>query len=253
MRKSSWALCAVAVVAAGGVLWVPSITTDSSRGATAVTAITVNDGRSVLVGPVDPVTFPVVVTATDPSGIKAVDPIGVWGPTYGLLKVSPMRCSAQSATSSVCRGSVTVDPMKKQIFNDEVGTWFVDLKVQANNGDRFVGQTAGGFSVKRAARMTGSGVPARAVAGQQLHVQGWLARSFWNDNKYHGYPDGVAHLQFRPQGSNLWTTVASTTSNISGTVDATVRATGPGDYQWYSPGDKWTGDAASPTLPIAIP
>lgn len=252
MRKSSVALCAVAAVAAGAVLLVPSITTDTSRGDTRVTSITVNDGHSILLGPADRTTFPLVVTATDRSGIRSIDPIGVWGPTYGLLRVSPMKCAAQSPTSSVCRGTVTVDAAKKDVFNDEAGTWFVSLKVQANDGDRFVGQTAAGFSIKRAARMTGSGVPAHAVLGQQLNVQGWLARSFWSDNKYHGYPDGLAYLQFRPRGSNLWTTVATSTSNISGTVSAKVKVTGPGDYQWFSPGDKWTGDAASQELPVAL-
>lgn len=252
MRKSSVVLCAAAAAAAGAVLLVPSITTDSSRGDTAVTSVTVNDGRSIMVGPVDRVTFPIVLTASDDSGIRSVDPVGVWGPTYGVLKVSPMRCTAQSATSSVCRGTVTVDPMKKQIFNDEVGTWFVDLKVRANDGDQYVGQTAAGFSIKRAARMSGSGVPGAAAVGQELDVQGWLARSFWNDNRYHGYADGLAYLQFRPQGSNLWTTVAGTTSDVSGAVHAKVRVTGPGDYQWYSPGDKWTGDAVSPALPVTV-
>ncbi|WP_441246612.1 hypothetical protein [Kitasatospora sp. McL0602] len=251
MRKSAVALGAAAVVAAGGVLLVPTITSDASRGDTTVESVSVNDGRSVLVGPVDKVTFPLVVTASDASGIKGIDPIGVWGPSYGVLKVSPMKCTAGSATTSVCRGTVTVDPVKKDIFNDEVGTWFVDLKVQANDGDRYVSQTAGGFSIKRAARMTGSGVPKGATAGQEIAVEGWLARAFYSDNRYHGYPDGTAYLQFRPRGSNLWTTVATATSDISGIVRAKTRVTGPGEYQWYSPGDKWTGDAVSPELPVS--
>ncbi|MFC6598354.1 calcium-binding protein [Kitasatospora paranensis] len=250
MRKTSWALCAVAAGAAVAVLAVPTITTDSSHGDTTVTSITVNGGRPILLGPDRPATFPVEVQARDGSGIRAVDPIGVWGPNYGVLKVGPMRCTATSAQASTCRGTVTVDPKRKQVFNDEAGTWFVDLKVTANDGDRYVGKTAAGFSLKRAAKLSGSGVPTAVRTGQSVTVKGWLARSFWTDNRYHGYPEGVAYLQFRPAGSNRWTTVGKAVSTVSGTVSATAKVTGPGDFQWYSPGDKWTGDAASAELPV---
>jgi hypothetical protein len=244
------ALGVALVVAAGAVLLVPTVATQTSRGDTRVDAVTVNDGRSILLGPTDRLTFPVVVTASDKSGIKGVDPVGVWGPSYGVLKVGPMTCTARSATTSVCRGTATVDAKKQDVFNDEVGTWFVDLKVSANDGDQYLNQTAGGFSIKRAARMTASGVPHGAAVGHELSVQGWLARAFYSDNRYHGYPDGVVYLQFRPKGSTLWTTVATATSDASGIVRAKTTVTGPGDYQWYSPGDKWTGDAVSPELPV---
>ncbi|WP_431678068.1 hypothetical protein [Kitasatospora sp. KL5] len=251
MRKSSWALSAAAAGAAVAVLAVPTITTDRSRGDTAVTAVTVNNGKPILLGPQKALTFPLVVEARDDSGIRSVDPVGVWGPNYGVLKVGPMRCTASSATESVCRGTVTVDPVEKQIFNDEAGTWFVDLQVKANDGDRYVAKTAGGFSLKRAAKLSGSGVPAKAKAGQRITVQGWLARAFWSDNRFHGYKDGVAYLQFRPEGSHRWTTVAKAVSTGSGTVKAMVTVAGPGDFQWYTPGDKWTGDAVSAEMPVA--
>ncbi|MER5639631.1 calcium-binding protein [Kitasatospora sp. NPDC002227] len=250
MRKRAVVLGVALAAAASAVLLVPTVATETSRGDTVVDAVTVNDGRTVLLGPAERVTFPVVVTASDDSGIAGIDPIGVWGPTYGVLKVSPMSCDARSATTSVCRGTVTVDPVKKDIFNDEVGTWFVDLKVRAKDGDRYLNQTAGGFSIKRAARMTGSGVPRGAAVGQELAVEGWLARAFYSDNRYHGYADGTAYLQFRPRGGTLWTTVATAASDLSGVVRAKTTVTGPGDYQWYSPGDKWTGDAVSPELPV---
>ena len=145
---------------------------------------------------------------------------------------------------------MTVDPVKKQIFHDEAGTWFVDLQVRANDGDRFVGKAVGGFSLKRSAKVSGSGVPETAGAGQRITVKGWLARSFWTDNRYHGYKDGVAYLQFRAEGTHRWRTVARAVSVGSGTVRATVPVTGPGDFPWYAPGDKWTGDAASQAMPV---
>jgi hypothetical protein len=251
MRKTTLVLCGATLLAAGAVLLTPTITTDSSQGDTSVTSITLNNGQPILLGPVEAVTVPLVVTARDDSGIAGIGPIGVWGPNYGVLKVSPLSCTADGP-SSVCRGSVTVEPRKQQVFNDEAGTWFVDLKVRARDGDLYVNQTAAGFSLKRAARMTGSGVPQQAAFGQELTVTGWLARSFWDDNAYHGYQGGTAHLQFRPSGSTLWTTVSTSVSDSSGTVTAHVSATGPGDFQWYAPGDKWTGNAVSPALPVNV-
>ncbi|WP_052681427.1 hypothetical protein [Saccharothrix sp. ST-888] len=252
MRKRIAVLCVATVLAAGAVLLVPTVTTDTSQGDTRVLGITVNGGRTLLVGPTDPVTFPLEVTAEDDSGIRSVSPIGVWGPSYGVLKASPMECTPASHTVSVCRGTVTVDPAKKDVYNDEAGTWFVDLKVNANDGDRFVGQTAGGFSLKRAARISGYGVPPHADQGQELTVKGWLNRSFWSDNKYHGYEGGPAYLQFRAHGSSRWTTVATAVSDPAGTVTARVRASGTGEFQWYSPGDKWTGSAISPPLAVTV-
>ncbi|GAA2225519.1 hypothetical protein GCM10010430_00360 [Kitasatospora cystarginea] len=252
MRKRIAVLCAASVLAAGAVLLVPTVTTDTSQGDTRVLGITVNKGHTILVGPTDPITFPVEVTAQDDSGIRSVSPIGVWGPSYGVLKVSPMTCEPTSRTVSVCRGTATVDPSRKDVYNDEAGTWFVDLKVNANDGDRFVGQTAGGFSLKRAARISGYDVPSHATAGQELTVKGWLNRAFWSDNKYHGYEGGTAYLQFRPHGSARWSTVATAVSDATGTVTAHVRATASGEYEWYSPGDKWTGGAVSSPLTVTV-
>ncbi|GAA1176897.1 hypothetical protein F4556_005587 [Kitasatospora gansuensis] len=251
MRKITAALCGVTVLAAGAVLLTPTITTDSSGGDTSVTSVTVNDGRPILLGPVQAVTVPLVVTARDDSGIAGIGPIGVWGPNYGVLEVSPLSCTADGP-SSVCRGTVTIEPERQQVFNDEAGTWFVDLKVRANDGDGYANQTAAGFSLKRAARMTGAGVPQQAEPGQELTVTGALARSCWDTHTYCGYQSGTAHLQFRPSGSTLWSTVATSFSDASGAVTAQAPATGPGDFQWYAPGDKWTGDAVSPALPVSV-
>ncbi|MFI5527984.1 hypothetical protein ACIA8O_05440 [Kitasatospora sp. NPDC051853] len=251
MRKTRVALYLVTALAAGAVLLAPKVGVEASRGDTTVTSISVNGGRSILLGPAEGATVPLVLTARDGSGIASVGPIGVWGPNYGVLGVSPLECTA-AGPSSTCRGTVTVRPRKHEVFDDEAGTWFVDLKVRARDGDRYVNQTAAGFSVKQATLLELAGVPERTTPGEEIRVTGRLDRASWEDHGYHGYPGGLVFLQFRAGWSSTWTTVAETYSQADGTLEATVPAAESGAFQWYYPGDKWVGDSLSRAVPVSV-
>lgn len=243
MRRRSVILAVAGAVAAAAVA-MPSIATSPSRGDTRITSVVVNGGRSLVLGIGGRTTFTVAITATDDSGIRSVDPVGVWGPKYGLLKVSPMRCQKLSATTSICTGSVVVHTSGHQVWNDEAGTWFVDARANANDGDDFRGGNLGGFSLKRDARLT-SPAPAAAAPGQPLTLTGWFARASWDDGRYYGYGDVQVRLEFRPDGSDTWTTVRTVEPDISGVLSTTVTPARSGTYAWYFPGDKWSGPAYS--------
>ncbi|WP_377270744.1 calcium-binding protein [Peterkaempfera sp. SMS 1(5)a] len=253
MRRRS-VLLAVAGVAAAAAVAAPSIATSPTHGDTHITSVTVNEGRSLILGIQQKATFTVSITAGDDSGIKSVSPVGVWGPKYGVLKMSPMHCRAlrSSATTSVCTGSASVSVPKHQVWNDEAGTWFVDAQVNANDGDAFRSGTLGGFSVKRAALLT-SPPPAGAAAGAPVRLTGWFARASWDNGRYFGYGDVQVQLQFRPDGSDTWTTLRTVAPNISGVLDTTVTPTRSGSYAWYFSGDKWSGPALSPVHHISVP
>ncbi|MFJ8042777.1 hypothetical protein ACIRBX_20025 [Kitasatospora sp. NPDC096147] len=251
MRKTRIGLYLVTALAAGAVLLAPKVGTVGSRGDTTVTSISVNEGRPLVLGPSDGAVVPLELTARDGSGIASVGPIGVWGPRYGVLGVSPLDCSAAGPETG-CRGTVTVRPREREIFDDEAGTWFVDLKVRARDGDRYVNQTAAGFSIKQATRLTLAGVPGTAPLGGELKVTGRLERASWEDHAYHPYPDGLAFLQFRADWSRTWVTVAESYARPDGSVAATVPAAESGAFQWYYPGDRWVGDSLSPVVPVAV-
>ncbi|MCD0482082.1 hypothetical protein LO771_06540 [Streptacidiphilus sp. ASG 303] len=251
MRRRS-AFLAVSAVAATAAITVPSIATSPSHGDTAITSVVVNDGRTVVLGADRRETFRVSVTATDDSGIRSVSPVGVWGPKYGILKVSPMRCVRQSATTSTCTGTVSVDTGRKQVWNDEAGTWFVDAQANANDGDDARSGAAGGFSLKRASRLGVYGLPARAPAGSRATAQGWLSRVWWDSGDYHGSPDDHLQLLFRPDGGDTWTPVADEVTNPLGQVSAGVRLTRSGWYRWVFAGSKWTGPARSKAVHVAV-
>ncbi|MFJ6214285.1 calcium-binding protein [Streptomyces sp. NPDC092296] len=244
MRRRPAVILVVAGLATAAAA-LPSIATSASQGDTRITSVVVNDGRTVVLGVGGPVTFPVAITATDDSGIRSVGPIGVWGPKYGILKVSPATCEKLSATTSTCTGVATVDTSRHQVWNDEAGSWYVDAQVTANDGDHLRNADLGGFSLKRESRLRGYNVPTHGKAGARAEIQGWLSRAWWDNGEYHGSPDDQVRLMFRPDGGDTWTAVSTRVTNSLGQVTATVELTRSGWYQWTFAGSKWTGPARS--------
>ncbi|MGW4693755.1 hypothetical protein ACWEO1_15355 [Kitasatospora cineracea] len=255
MRKSAVAMCAVAAVGAVAVVLVPATSPEVSGGDTALVSVVVNHGRTVELGPDETRTIEVEVTASDRSGIRAVDPIGLWGPNYATLKVGPMSCVPLSAggTTSRCSGEATVAAGSRALFDDQAGTWFVDLRIRAADGDRYVSKNAAGFSLKRSARFDlAAADPARVAEGGAVTVRARLQRADWDRKAEVPQQGTTAYLQFRPVGSDTWTTLATARTDADGLLAVNVPARGPGAFQWYAPGDKWTAGAVSEVLPLEV-
>ncbi|MFE1317829.1 hypothetical protein [Kitasatospora phosalacinea] len=254
MRKSAVALCAVAAVGAVAVVLVPATAPEASRGDTALVSVVVNQGRTVELGAAETRTVTVEVTARDDSGIRAVDPIGLWGPNYAALKVGPMSCTPLdgSGTTARCRGEATVAATARALFDDQAGSWFVDLRIRARDGDRYVSKNAAGFSLKRTALIDLAEAPVRATVGEAVTVRARLQRADWDSNTEIPQQGATAYLQFRPAGSSTWTTLAAAVTDGGGQLALNVPIRGPGTFQWYAPGDKWTTSALSAELPLAV-
>ncbi|WP_146616432.1 hypothetical protein [Kitasatospora sp. SolWspMP-SS2h] len=255
MRKSAVVLCAVAAIGAVAIVLVPATSPETSRGDTGLVSVVVNHGRTVELGPAETRTVAVEVTASDRSGIRAVDPIGLWGPNYGALKVGPMSCVPLDAagTTARCSGEAVIAAGSRALFDDQAGTWFVDLRIRAADGDRYVSKNAAGFSLKRTAGFDlASVVPARAAVGGAVTVRGRLRRADWDRDAEVPQQGTTAYLQFRPAGSSTWSTLASTGTDADGLLSLNVPVRGPGAFQWYAPGDKWTGGALSEVLPLRV-
>ncbi|BAJ27902.1 hypothetical protein KSE_20790 [Kitasatospora setae KM-6054] len=254
------ALCAVAAVGTVAVVLVPATAPETSSGDAALLSVVVNGGRTVELGAAESRTVTVEVTARDRSGIRAVEPIGLWGPNYAALKVGPMSCVPldPAGTTARCGGEATVASSSRTLFDDQAGTWFVDLRIRANDGDRYLSKNAAGFSLKRAARIDDARVDdaaegaAGAAAGRAVTVRGRLLRADWDRKADVPQYGAGAYLQFRPAGGDTWTTVASTGADSGGLLSVTVPVRGPGAFQWYAPGDKWTAGALSAELPLAV-
>ncbi|QKW19169.1 hypothetical protein HUT16_08920 [Kitasatospora sp. NA04385] len=254
MRRRAVVAGAVAAVGALAVVLVPATAPESSSGDTELLSVSVDGGRTVELGAAETRTVTVEVTARDDSGIRSVDPVGLWGPNYAALKVGRMVCTplGPDGTTARCRGEATVAATARALFDDQAGSWFVDLRIRANDGDRYLSKNAAGFSLKRTARLDLAAAPARAAAGGAVTVRARLQRADWDDNSEIPQQGAVAYLQFRPAGGDTWTTLAATTADATGTLALSVPARTSGTYQWYAPGDKWTTSALSPPLPVEV-
>ncbi|GAA2125057.1 hypothetical protein GCM10009759_77020 [Kitasatospora saccharophila] len=254
MRKSAVALCAVAAVGAVAVVLVPATAPESSSGDVELLSVSVDGGRTVELGPDGTRTVTVEVTARDDSGIRSVDPVGLWGPNYAALKVGRMTCAPldPAGTTARCSGTATVSATARALFDDQAGSWFVDLRIRANDGDRYLSKNAAGFSLKHAAGFDRTAAPTRAAPGEAVTVRARLRRAEWDGNTDVPQQGTLAYLQFRPDGGDTWTTLAVAGTDAGGELALNVPARLSGTYQWYAPGDKWTAAALSAELPVAV-
>ncbi|MFE0674803.1 calcium-binding protein [Streptomyces sp. NPDC058867] len=217
---------------------------DATPGDPVVSGAAVNSGRDVIVGITQDVTFPVTVTGSDDSGLAFVD-VDLKGPHGGFYTTDAF---CQSATA--CTTSFTVnahlrpggdDPV--DLANANAGTWSVDALVDAHDGASVFAPGVASFALKRAARLTVNAAPEPVAKGAAITVTGKLVRANWDTYRYAGYTGRAVKLQFRPKGSDTYTTVATVNTNGTGNLRATVKAVKDGYWRWNFGGTTTTGPA----------
>ncbi|MCX5141978.1 MULTISPECIES: calcium-binding protein [unclassified Streptomyces] len=239
MRMRTSAAVAIGALALTA-LAVPAAQADGGYGDTAITKVTVNGGKNVVVGTSLVKKFTVSVTARDDSGIAAAD-ISLHGPGFGYLDTSSTRCSG-----STCTATFTVDPKVDLMYsNDYAGTWYVDAWVDAQDGDYIWTQKARSFKFQRAATQSVNASPEPVRKGKTLTVTGKLARASWDDFKYHGYTAQSVRLQFCKKGSKTYTTVKTVKTNSTGSLKTTVKASADGYWRYSFAGTATTPAATS--------
>lgn len=220
-------------------LAVPAAQADGGYGDTAITKVTVNGGKNVVVGTSLVKKFTVSVTAKDDSGIEGAD-ITLHGPGFGLM-TGTTRCSGNT-----CTASFAVDPKVDLPYsNDYAGTWYVDAWVDAHDGDYLWKEKAASFKFQRASRQTVNASPEPVKKGKTITVTGWLSRANWDDFKYHGYTNQSVKLQFRKKGSSTYTTVKTVRTNNKGDAKTTVKATVDGYWRYSFAGTSTTPAATA--------
>ncbi|MFF5537172.1 calcium-binding protein [Streptomyces cinerochromogenes] len=220
-------------------LAVPAAQASGSEGDSQITTVVVDGDNMVAIGS-SAVTFKVSVTATDDSGIKGADAFHLHGPGDGHATTDEPVCTQADATTSTCTASVTIDPKTDHLTNANAGTWYVDARVDANDGDHGDKEKAGFFHLQRAARLSvPNASPEPVKRGSTVTVTGVISRANWETL------GTSAKLQYRRKTENSYTTLKSTGQVDDGRVKTTTPATYDGYYRLAYPGNWITPDVSS--------
>ncbi|MCT7355891.1 calcium-binding protein [Streptomyces sp. 15-116A] len=219
---------------------------DGGSGDITIDKVVVNGGKPVVVGTTNVVTAKVTVTATDDSGIDETTYISAYGPKPNYAQIwyddGEITCTKVSATTSTCTGTLTFDPRLNTgvVYNSAAGTWRLSTLVSAHDYDYIHRDSATTFKVQRYSKLTVNASPEPVTKGRTITVTGKLSRANWEDHQYHGYTNQPVKLQFRKKGSSTYTTVKTLTTNSTGNLSATVKATTDGYYRYSFAGTTTT-------------
>ena len=223
------------------------------RGDIRVVKTVVNAGGNVIVGTAKTITYPIDVTVKDNSGVKGLTHVSTFNKTSAYTFATwndDSSCTKKSATTSVCRATMTIDPAwiadSDDIDSNRVaGVWQVNATVKANDGDYWISDDIADYKVKRAARLTTVIAPEKVAKGAAVTVTGKLSRANWEDLKYHGFTGQQVRLQFRKNGAAHYSTVRTVTTGDAGKLSTKVTVTSAGSWRWYFPGTTTTSRKVS--------
>jgi len=250
MRHRLWAV-------AGGAAALTLLTATGAhaegRGDIRVTKTVVNGGGNVIIGVAKTVRYPIAITIKDDSGVKKITDLSTFNTSngYGFITWDgDSSCVKKTATTSVCTGTMTIDPGwiadSDDIDSNKVaGVWQVNATVKANDGDYWISDRIALYKVKRASRLTTDATPEPVAKGAKLTISGKLSRANWEDLKYHGFTGQDVKLQFRPAGAAHYSTVKTVKTGDAGKLSTKVTVTSAGSWRWYFPGTTTTARIVS--------
>lgn len=256
------ALSALAVPAAqaadapSGKAAFSSASADATSGSTATldvtfSGMTVNKGKSIVVGTTNVVSVPVTYTLTHPADMDVSSDNFASGPliykgssvdtaTNVLISDDPATCTATSTTTLSCAGTIYIRPADGDLLNSDAGTWNAGGLAVTSNGDSKTQGGLGTRKVLRYSKLTANAGPEPVTKGKTITTTGKLSRANWEDNKYHGYTKQPVKLQFRKAGTSTYTTIKTVYSDSYGNVKATATAASDGYWRLSFAGSSTT-------------
>ena len=236
-------------------------------------AVTVNNGKPIVVGTQDTVTVPVAYSFTRPSDLvidyeKNFLGIALYrgrlaSPANGLdgsakQPVCTTTATTETTVTQSCATKVTIDPRENLMSAADATTWKVaavyghtsvdeddsDDHISFENGFDVWGNL-GTAKLQRAARLTVNAAPEPVAKGGTLTVKGALTRANWETGSYTGYRDQKVTLQFKAKGATAFTDVKTVTSGTGGALSTTVKASKDGSYRFTFAGTSTTAAKTS--------
>ncbi|MET9511477.1 hypothetical protein ABZX62_23925 [Streptomyces flavidovirens] len=240
---STGALLAGALVLSGSALTATAPAAYAAETGVEIKKVSVNGGKAIVFGTSRTESFTISVTASDDSGINPNGHrfFGIdreVGDDYWTYHGTPT-CTASSATTSTCKLTVRLESDIDLPRNTLAGPWNVDVQLTAKDGD-YYGETYGTHPVQRRSTLSVNASPEPVTKGKTITVTGKLARANWDRYIYAGYTNQSVRLQFRPAGSNTYTTVKTLKSDSTGNLKTTVTAASDGYWRWNFAGTSTT-------------
>jgi hypothetical protein len=153
----------------------------------------------------------------------------------------PATCTATSATTADCKGTIDIDPGDDYLLSSQAGTWSAgglarEYSTRAEKAQGGLGKTL----LQRNSKLTVNASPEPVKKGKTITVTGKLSRANWETGKYAGYSTQPVKLQFRKAGSDTYTTVKTVKTNSTGNLSTTVKATVDGYFRYSFAGTSTT-------------
>jgi hypothetical protein len=231
----------------------PATAGDESAGTTTISNVKINGGKALLPGVEGgQIEISSTFTATDPSGIADAG-LYLWHGSYnapdGLL-TAYTECTPVNATTANCTALAYMYDVRYSLgINGLAGAWNAEVWASAEDGTGFIDRKkAGTLTIKRSTRVTADATPEPVSKGRTITVTGALTRlDFYSNWTYRAFPAQKVNLQWRKAGATTWTTVKTVTTDASGKLKATAKATADGSYRYSFAGDaaSWTSSSSA--------
>ncbi|MFF7950571.1 hypothetical protein [Streptomyces griseorubiginosus] len=225
---------------------------DETTGSTRISGVVVNGGKPVRLHDQPLQEFTATFTATDPSGIAGGDMYLYKGsydaPSAVLYGTWPASCTKVDATTATCMAQFAyIQPRWNFGRNALAGTWNTAAWAESADGSGFTDRHAvKSVPLLRDAALTVDASPEPVAKNKTLTVTGKLSRADWEIlGGFHGYAGQKVRLQFRKKGASTYTTVKTVTTNSTGNLKTTVKATTDGYWRYSFAGSTTTATATA--------
>jgi hypothetical protein len=225
-----------------------------------VSDVVINGGKPIVAG-TGSVTFKVSLHASHPTGVKAAEldlfrGLGSWLLVDDTNGVSWLDCTAVSATTSHCEGTITgyvvgadyppVDHSVNLLYsNGQAGNWAVRAGAVAGDDSRLWNENFTTHKVLRESVLTVNASPEPIRKGRTLSITGKLTRADWAKDSYVALANQYVELQYKRNGATSWTTLKMIKSTSAGAMKATTTATYDGSYRFVYAGATTTSSVTS--------
>ncbi|MFD8059794.1 hypothetical protein ACFXA0_08385 [Streptomyces cyaneofuscatus] len=247
MGKQVWR-----AVVAGGAAAVftaaAAVPAGAAEGGASFSRVQVNGGKPIVIGTSKEVAIPASFRVVTTRAWK-------WAPLVYLYRngaddmlwhnIGTNDCPHRVGSCDIAE-TLYFNPSLWMMRNSEAGVWKVAGQVYFKDGSKDVDATGLTVHVKRNSRLTVNAAPEPVAKGKTITVTGKVTRANWETRKYAVYGGRHVSLQFKPSGTDSYTTVKKVYANGSGALRTTVKAAKTGTWRWAYYGNTTTGASMSP-------